>query len=672
MQRTKYRDLIWIISIVIFLIFVTEGLVYYGNTENEGLRIALNIENAIKAYTVNTEIKLSDAYGFWQASESTGLAYAGLSVLTVLYMVAVLIAPFCTVALLLTLAEKTWARICNALSKKKKTRILVIGKGENYNQFVKNISKECRVTTYVDRTIEDKEIVELIKAGVDVNKLYDSSIEKVFENLDKKKKFSRFDGILLCDPAGLTNLANYSKLLEIMKKSADKIESHPVYICAEDEVTAEVIRAFDGLHENGFFTVNIINIKEVTVNKTLLEHKIHENRSREHTDVHLGIIGFGDFGQNMLIQGLNMSVLSPDSTIRVDVFDRKMSDILGGFMKKFALEATTGLLENECFPDTFNENLKGYKLVFKEKPFEMDGHVEMHFWETDAKKISFNNLLKDCNEKMPFTYFVIATSDNDSISSASLSVMELLSGALDNKAGTGKNNGNQEKSDKIDIPIIVRTKEGLSMDIIKQDDKENKRSNYNFISVDQDSDIFSYTNLMDSTVINDAKKFNCLYGKIYDLIYDNTKDGQEYVPDGEDIRKCMKEVENNRELIDSQWNQMLYKRESSIAQSLHQSVKRWMLDKKGCAYSVEKDSEFLKKTEHRRWNVYMITHGYKYAPVQKNGKTKDTTRRTHSCIANWENLNRDPVTRKTAVYDILPFMIIEQEKPTASSNKNIS
>ena len=93
-------------------------------------------------------------------------------------------------------------------------------------------------------------------------------------------------------------------------------------------------------------------------------------------------------------------------------------------------------------------------------------------------------------------------------------------------------------------------------------------------------------------------------------------------------------IEKDETELNNAWHKMsIFDRESSIAQSLHQDVKRWLVyDKK--AYSLKDNKEELERIEHRRWNVFMITRGFKY---EKAGK-KDLYAKTHPCISKWEVL----------------------------------
>ena len=59
MKRNKYKDYLWYTALAVFILCIIEGLMYYHGTENTFLKISLNIQNAIKAYKIDPDIKQS-------------------------------------------------------------------------------------------------------------------------------------------------------------------------------------------------------------------------------------------------------------------------------------------------------------------------------------------------------------------------------------------------------------------------------------------------------------------------------------------------------------------------------------------------------------------------------------------------------------------------------------
>ena len=76
---------------------------------------------------------------------------------------------------------------------------------------------------------------------------------------------------------------------------------------------AELIRQYYDKIDTRTFDLDIVDVNKMAVNKMYKEHPVYTANKGDDYDVHIGIIGFGDFGQSALIQGLNMSVLSAES-----------------------------------------------------------------------------------------------------------------------------------------------------------------------------------------------------------------------------------------------------------------------------------------------------------------------------------------------------------------------
>ena len=102
MKRNKYKDYLWYVALAVFVLCILEGIMYYHDTENTFLKISLNIQNAIKAYKIDPDIKQAEAIRFLNESGGGFLR----SVLTYLYCASVIVAPFCTIGALTILISK--------------------------------------------------------------------------------------------------------------------------------------------------------------------------------------------------------------------------------------------------------------------------------------------------------------------------------------------------------------------------------------------------------------------------------------------------------------------------------------------------------------------------------------------------------------------------------------
>ena len=64
MKRNKYKDYLWYTALAVFIICVIEGIFFYHNVENPFLKVTLNIQNAIKAYKIDPDIKQAEALAY--------------------------------------------------------------------------------------------------------------------------------------------------------------------------------------------------------------------------------------------------------------------------------------------------------------------------------------------------------------------------------------------------------------------------------------------------------------------------------------------------------------------------------------------------------------------------------------------------------------------------------
>ena len=287
MKRNKYKDYLWYTALVVFVLCIIEGLMYYHGEDNTFLKISLNIQNAIKAYKIDPDIKQSEAISF--LAESGGGIL--MTIITYLYCASVIVAPFCTIGALTVLILKPANYVKGLLKRRHENSILVLGSGVYKNNFIYALAKDCNVTV-----VEADGITE-----------------------DRKLKYLNH---------GIKFVHKYYQQL---------------YIGCNDSSMGEIIRQYYDRLDNKSIDINIIDINQMAVNKMFAEHPVFMANTKDNLDVHMGIIGCGEFGQRTLLQALNMSVLSAESKICIDVYDKDMDNIIGAFMKHFSVDILDGL-----------------------------------------------------------------------------------------------------------------------------------------------------------------------------------------------------------------------------------------------------------------------------------------------------------------------------------------
>lgn len=637
MKRNKYKDYLWYTALAVFIICVIEGIFFYHNVENPFLKVTLNIQNAIKAYKIDPDIKQAEALAYMQKSGGGVLS----GIITYAYCLAVIVAPFCTIGALAVLIRKPASYIRGFFNQRNKKSVLVIGEGKYQFAFIDALTKDCRVTVVESSVLSEENKLKYINKGVKfVQKYGDMSLENVFKLVDIRK----FNDIFLCDENALENI-EYLKVLSSKSSQYNgggDTSYQQIHLVCTDNSMAELIRQYYDNLDIKSFDLNIVDVNKMAVNKMYKEHPVYTANKDDNYDVHIGIIGFGDFGQSALIQGLNVSVLSADSKICVDVFDKDIDSIIGGFMKNFSVDALDGL--RYIKEDVYEGKSTGcyeLKMPFNTVPdkFGMDGEINIRFFNTDARTLQFNKIFKKCNVQNPFKYLIVAMSDTRSMANTIIELKQLL----------------YNKGDAcINIPVIVRVKEN--------NDFANIYGEKNLFTINRDRDIYAYDSITNQEITNEAKLFNHRYNLLYSVISDYKKDKNTVIDDNFmlEIEKHLKEdalkVEKDMSELNKVWHKMsIFDRESSIAQSLHQDVKKWLVyDRK--TFSLKDDKEELEKIEHRRWNVFMITHGFKY----ERSERKDLYAKTHPCISKWEVLKVEKPD--TLEYDYTPYYILKMNK----------
>ena len=604
MKRNKYNDYLWYITLVVFIISLMEGLVYY-NDKSLFIRIILSVQNVAKVYTIDTNISLEEVI------ENIHSSNVLIVILTYLYCISVIIAPLCALGVLATLVRKPSNYIKGILTNKNKKKVLLVGSGKYKTEFVKSLVKDCKLSIIEDYNALEVNKLEYLDKGIKVVPQYaDMSINDIISILN----INKFDDILLCSDNIIDNI-------DVLKVIVDKHNNgsllstsdyQKIHLCCKDNLLNELIRQYSDKIESKRLEINIVDINKITVDKLFKNYPIYLGNKEENDDVHLGIIGFGDFGQKTLIQGLNMAVLSDDSKIYVDVFDKNIKSIIGHFMKNFSVDLLSGLkhIKKNGIDD---EDCSYYELNFLDEAvaaqFAIDGEVRIRFFEVDVNSILFNKVIKKCNEDFEFTYIVIAIGDKYTIANTILDLKHIIC---------------KKGNDCITIPVVTRVVEDSAI-VSLYDEKC-------LFTMDQNNDIYSYKTLLNQDTVNEAMLFNYRYN----LLYDGNKD--------------FKEIDYIE--MTKKWNSMsMFDRESSISQSLHQQIKRWFILEKR-RYSFEQ-KELLEKIEHRRWNIFMITHGFKY----KKSAKKDLIAKTHPCILKWEDLKRE--RPDTLEYDYTPYVMLK-------------
>lgn len=657
-SRKTYKDWIWIIALTIMVICLIEGLVFYWDTENKFLMVLFNIQNAIKAYKIDPDIKIKDAFSFMESHQGNTL----ITIIGYVYSLAVIVAPFCTIAALALLVSVPFRFLKGTFNRHKKNTLLIIGDGEAKKHFIENASSgDYRVYSIEKKALDEKTKIDYITRGIKYFQMYsDQSYSFIFAKIS----LENIHNILVCDEDALQNLVILKQIDKELEKYSNMQNKPQIYITCADAGSGNIIKKFydDGVNrktkdsENHVqYDLYIVDIKKNAVSRMFENYPIHGYNDEQikktgviesdSFDVHMGILGFGEFGQKTLIEAMNMSVLSPDSNIVFDVYDINMKKVLGSFLKQFSPKVLDELITGDGISTPYRSfeinNDNG------SSKYRCDGNFVINFWDIDAETLEFTKILAECNERMPFTYIVVALDNEKRMASSVIELDRLISSI------------NEEKS----MPtVVIRTKEkGEIYTIIDS-------GNGYIVPFLEKDNIYSFDYVKDTKIVDRAKMFNYRYNQIGDVVYNFSSKSNstvfiELLNDdagailAEPIGKILTEV--NIDDVNTMWLKTnFYKRESSIAQSKHQAVKKWLFGNENT--SVQKivsmaenqyaSKKYKERIEHRRWNMYMFSHGYCYDAVRNDRKM------LHDCLTDFETLI---VTRPdTLEYDYTPYMLL--------------
>ena len=595
MKRGKYKDFVWIIALCIFAIFLLEGAIYYSGEESVLLRFTLNLQNAVKAYALSPEIKADAAFNFMRKNSEDSV----IRIVAYLYCVGIILAPFCTAAAVTMLIRRPLSFMLGIFRRDKEKEFLIIGDGAARDKFVEALNRDCRVTTLERGAISDEKSLEYMKNGIRRVRRFDDMPQNT---LLKRLKPLAYENILLCSEDGCENIRMLELILTKAKQPGAKICTKTVFVTSGNAVTDELMRGMYDKAENKTFELKIVDVNCLMADRVLSEHPIYEGMKNIDAPVHIGVIGFGDFGQAFLVRALNDGVMTGDKLIRADVFDKDMPKIIGRFMKRFSSD-----ILDKCFVKSIEEGITKYTLRLSRdngREFAVDGEVIINFFTCDTGTLEFTRAFKKSENELEFNYIAVAISDGEPVSNAVTELGRLL---------------------KSEIPVIVRAgRSGAGFgNLVKN------------VSVYEKT--YSYDALSETGVTEGAMEFNCRYELI------SASCGTE------NADKLPKTLDAN--LIKEAWNKKsMFDRDSSLALSRHQAVKIKLLNS---GFSADKDKEALQKIEHRRWNIFMITNGYAYAPQ------KDRLLKTHPCISVWEELKKEKP--ETLEYDFIPYKMYEPQ-----------
>jgi hypothetical protein len=361
------------------------------------------------------------------------------------------------------------------------------------------------------------------------------------------------------------------------------------------------------------FDLEIISLPELQVRAMYKNYSLHSRfqesvLSPKDWGVRLLILGFGQLGQQALLQAINLGTAHSGNSIRVDVVDYQIAE-------------TVGIFSNQFSEDTFTMEDDHY-FIPQER---VDGTLDIYFHQMNVQYKSFQALLQQISKGNPFTYVVIAL-ENLEVSMHCLS--ELMRNFQEHQADY-----------PVPIPVMMRMDSNQRLASFIDGSKKIYPSVH---LIQERRQALTLENILAEQLDKESKAFHDKY-----MLLTNTQDS-------------------------SWENLQLFKRNSNRAASCHQEVKLAVLksaersgnhflrqlqstpkyQRKELILQHKDDPLVLEmmKLEHRRWCYYMASIGWRHA---KNAE-KDTQRKENPYLCTWAELeNQYP---EQCQCDLMPLL----------------
>lgn len=634
----KWKNILTGLSVLVFVVCVLEGTVYYKNASDSLFaRIMLNIQNAVQAFFMSTEIKTSDVVkelGTELTMYERALAY--------LYLAMVVLAPLCTAAAIISFVKSIWYRMLTAVKTfRKKKRVIICGYNSAAERLISSVQKSSSlpVVLFAKEEITKEQRLELEKKNVRIVDFRDNSKA---QDICRQYRAEEAAYMLLMHPKTTDNFSSFLELdTYISGCLPGKSYSIPCYLFIDNSIR-EVIDAYydereaatadGGLH----LDLHILHVKELQARQMFLKKPIYtwnlesrkcspqfyssyEENAENPWNVHMLIAGFGELGQSVLLEAVTQSVMHPNSRIIIDIADHRMEEQFLRFSKRFSTSIKECLEQNVVL-DGMNVRYR-IRLDGASVPGggSLDGLLELRFHNTDINYENFEQLLEDISDESPLTYCAVCFKD----------VLESIAAATGvEKVLRNRNN--------VDVPmVLVSNRRERILDYLHKNDRQFK----NIFVMDEEGGFLDIDRIIACEEERRAKEFNYKYN----MLSGNMK------PKDTGLNTA-----SDNEEMDRQWRKMpVFKRNSSRAMSSHGNIKKMLLantpklsmkevEDVFAIENNEKNAEYINSIpmlksfsmlEHRRWCYYMIMNGYSYTDGDKNDDLK-----VNPCILSWKDL----------------------------------
>ena len=676
-----------ILAIIAVVIAFVEGIFFYASYADPLYRVFMMTENVIGAFIFKASISLKDAFTFYTENPSTWLM-----IITYIYGLVIFIAPYCTVIWAYNVLDTVFHFATSILRNpfnREITDVLVFA----YNDFVKELIKDADRKKYRFRVItleslSAKDAYHLRRYGgmiyqYDICKIKDKNINYFL----KKAKIDDTKCIIIAADSSERNLSVMQMLYDYYGDGEKGIGVEVYCRCEDESITKLISDDYDYRYnrirnereeqENKFlmFDLNLFNTAELQIRDVFKNTPLYSyysssesEISSENWDVRMLIAGFGNVGQQVLIQTVEQGVTGVKNRIEIDVIDSCIEEKAGVFVEKLSQHSVE---VKERTRDNNDPLVPVLELTVKDGID--DGKLLIRFYSVNVYDVSFKNIIikrkNECKTGPVYTYAIVAIND----AQKGLFCSQLLWNEIDNpyvpirfRVDDDKQLAKYFKADEkkyIAYPnmgIIPRIDEVINMDSLveksfNKEAEEFDRYYWNLVKETNEKDEpnksiknFKYYKKTSAKAI--AQHYENTYRHLLEKRFEKDKS------QAERLIECIfsikaKEEDKGKDKDDGGF----FFEPKRLGSKL--ITEEWA--------DLEKCSEDLKvlyqmaAAEHRRWNYHMIINGFAPADGKsglKKGKLSDPGRRIHKCLVKYDRLIQEEGLKDTAVYDLMPVL----------------
>ena len=675
-MKKKNNKALLLLSIVSFVVATWEGYYFYADYSAFPFwQLLLILQNGIKTFFFMPQISLQTILNLLRTQDMSFLQ----TVVAHVYMVAVFLAPICTVTTVLKVLN-VLLRLRNRIYRLfAREQYVIFGYDDDVEQLLQNSmgeTKQNRVIHLITREqLPKSKEVALMKCKAvvyreDALTLKDSEPKRI-ERFFQKVRLKKAKHIFLMEQAA-DNFSLYILLSEHKQLLQENCVIH--CSCDNEEIGKLLMNYHD--EQDQKLDLTLFDMARLQIQSMYKEHPIYQYNLEQKLknadadmNVHMLLVGFGRIGRQILSEAMNNGVLAGDSQVIIDIVDKNSKSL-------------EKILAN-CF--------KSEQVSVNENTIEIarevaDGTLILRFHQLNVFEQDFARLLNSITGQLPLTYAAVCTKQSDVSLHALLELENYL-------------NQRQES-----IPIALRMETGSQL---LEYLNGNKTIYRNVFSIASKSAVLTFENLCRDKDAAEAIAFHAKYSSIrlmesHEQLMDEQqsqstpqmlwrklsflkKESNRYLCYHNTAKQmlCVCQAFQDGALSREQFAQYVQAlreqkqpkgMEELLQISIHHIMEKYFtgqdgfLIKKEGAYQYDNDRvveqingiPFVKNMamlEHRRWCYFMLRNGWSCAPVN-HGKTKKELEAVHQnvCLVNWELLCKQ--NPSMCIYDLMPFLIL--------------